>query len=113
MYIALGMHVLLSTIGSRGDVQPVLALALELRSLGHQARLCAPPDFRESVEGYGVEFVGVGPMVRQAGSQSTPVNFSPDAIRDLMRDTIAGQFATLSKAAEGCDVIVASTALEY
>ena len=41
------MQVLLSSIGSRGDVQPLLALALELRTLGHQARLCVAPNFKE------------------------------------------------------------------
>jgi vancomycin aglycone glucosyltransferase len=40
------MRVLLSTIGSRGDVQPLVALALELTALGHEARLCVPPDFQ-------------------------------------------------------------------
>jgi vancomycin aglycone glucosyltransferase len=38
------MRVLLSTFGSRGDVQPVLALAAALRALGADARVCAPPD---------------------------------------------------------------------
>jgi vancomycin aglycone glucosyltransferase len=38
------MRVLLSTFGSRGDVQPVLALAVALRALGADARVCAPPD---------------------------------------------------------------------
>lgn len=37
------MKVLLSSIGSRGDVQPIIALALELRSLGHEPRLCVAP----------------------------------------------------------------------
>lgn len=37
------MKVLLSSIGSRGDVQPLLALAIELRSLGHLPVLCVPP----------------------------------------------------------------------
>ena len=32
------MRVLLSTIGSRGDVQPLVALALELRALGQEVR---------------------------------------------------------------------------
>jgi UDP:flavonoid glycosyltransferase YjiC (YdhE family) len=41
------MRVLLSTIGSRGDVQPLVALALELRALGQEVRLCVPPDFRD------------------------------------------------------------------
>lgn len=38
------MRVLLSTFGSRGDVQPMLALAVALRSLGADARVCAPAD---------------------------------------------------------------------
>ena len=47
------MRVLLSTIGSRGDVQPLVALALQLRALGHDVRLCVPPDFREWIDGMG------------------------------------------------------------
>src|SRR5689334_35819 len=109
------MRVLLSTIGSRGDVQPLVALSLELRSRGHQSRLCAPPDFRDFVQGYGVEFVGVGPEVRHVGSAQATASAkpSPEAIRRLVTDTIAGQFATLGEAAAGCDVIVATTALQY
>src|SRR5690349_14586104 len=37
-------RVLLTTFGSRGDVQPVLALAVAVRALGADARVCAPPD---------------------------------------------------------------------
>jgi vancomycin aglycone glucosyltransferase len=33
------MRVLLSTIGSRGDVQPLVALALRLRALGQKNAL--------------------------------------------------------------------------
>ena len=36
------MQVLLSSIGTRGDVQPILALGLELQSLGHRARFVRP-----------------------------------------------------------------------
>ena len=109
------MRVLLSTIGSRGDVQPLLALALELRTQGHQCRLCAPPDFRDFVEAYGVPFVAVGPAVRDVGSarQAPAAKPSPESVRQLVADTIAGQFATLGEAAAGCDVIVAGTALQY
>ena len=39
------MRVLLSSVGTRGDVQPVLSLALEVRRLGHEVRLCIPPNF--------------------------------------------------------------------
>ena len=40
------MQILLSSIGSRGDVQPILALGLELLALGHTARLCTAPNFK-------------------------------------------------------------------
>ena len=58
------MRVLLSTIGSRGDVQPLMALAQQLRESGQEVRLCAPPDFRDWVEGFGFSFVPIGPEVR-------------------------------------------------
>ena len=38
------MRVLLTTWGSRGDIEPLAALALRLRELGADVRVCAPPD---------------------------------------------------------------------
>jgi vancomycin aglycone glucosyltransferase len=38
------MRVLLPTYGSRGDVQPLAALAVRLRVLGAEVAACAPPD---------------------------------------------------------------------
>ena len=55
------MRVLLSTIGSRGDVQPLVALASELKALGQDVRLCVPPDFRDWIEGMGMPVTPIGP----------------------------------------------------
>jgi vancomycin aglycone glucosyltransferase len=41
------MRVLLSTYGSRGDVEPMAGLAAALRALGAEVRVCAPPDFAD------------------------------------------------------------------
>ena len=51
------MRVLLSTHGSRGDVEPLGALAVRLRELGAEVRMCVPPDkeFAELLSGIGVE----------------------------------------------------------
>jgi vancomycin aglycone glucosyltransferase len=38
------MRVLLSTYGSRGDVEPMVGLAVQSRALGAEVRVCAPPD---------------------------------------------------------------------
>ena len=37
------MRVLLSTTGSRGDVEPMVGLAVRLRALRAEVRVCAPP----------------------------------------------------------------------
>lgn len=108
------MRVLLSTIGSRGDVQPLVALAMELRELGHEARLCAPPDFQAWVEGFGIPFVPLGPEVAstaKADSPLLPARPTAEQVRQMMEGTVATQFETIPPAAEGCDVIVAGNAL--
>jgi vancomycin aglycone glucosyltransferase len=41
------MRVLLSTYGSRGDAEPMMGLALQLRAIGAGVPVCAPPHFAE------------------------------------------------------------------
>jgi vancomycin aglycone glucosyltransferase len=111
------MRVLLSTIGSRGDVQPLVALALQLRELGHEARLCAPPDFRLWIEALGFPFVPLGPELHYTARPASPgastpaLPPTPDQVRRMMAGTVAVQFETVPLAARGCDVIVAGNAL--
>jgi UDP:flavonoid glycosyltransferase YjiC (YdhE family) len=50
------MHYGIVAIGSRGDVQPYIALALGLQERGHTTTLLAHENFKEFVEGYGVDF---------------------------------------------------------
>ncbi|MFI2363075.1 glycosyltransferase [Promicromonospora sp. NPDC019610] len=58
------MKALIMTLGTRGDVQPFVALAQALDAAGHEAVLCAPHRFADLVTGNGVTFAGVddGPM---------------------------------------------------
>ncbi|MCA2181145.1 glycosyltransferase [Nonomuraea glycinis] len=107
------MRVLLSTIGTRGDVQPLVALALELRDLGQQVHLCAPPDFRAWIDGLALPVTPIGPPLRTGSrSQAAPSPPSPQQLRQLARDSVTAQFETVAAAAKGCDVIVAATALQ-
>jgi vancomycin aglycone glucosyltransferase len=109
------MRVLLSTIGSRGDVQPLVALALQLRALGQEVRLCVPPDFRDWIDGLGIPVTPIGPALRQATAASPPAAPalpSPERRRQLAEATVATQFETVAAAAQGCDMIVAATALQ-
>ncbi len=54
------MKFVLSAIGSRGDVHPMLALAKGLRAAGHQVTLVAAPTFAERAAQEDVPFVGAG-----------------------------------------------------
>ncbi len=100
------MRVLLSTFGSRGDVEPLLGLAARLRELGAEARLCAPPDFAEVAARVGVPMVPVGWSVRAMVHGPTPPS-QADAPR-VAADLVAAQFNTVAAAAEDCDALVAT-----
>jgi vancomycin aglycone glucosyltransferase len=109
------MRVLLSTIGSRGDVQPLVALALELRALGQEVRLCVPPDFRDWIDGLGLPVTPIGPELRKLTASSppaTPAPLSPERRRQMVEATVATQFETIAAAGQGCDAMVGATALQ-
>jgi vancomycin aglycone glucosyltransferase len=106
------MRVLLSTIGSRGDVQPLVALALHIQTLRQEVRLCVPPDFREWIEGLGIPVTQIGPNVREASRTAAAAPPTPEQLRQLAEASVAAQFQTIAAAAQGCDVLLAATALQ-
>ena len=107
------MRILLSTIGSRGDVQPLVALGLQLKELGQEVHMCVPPDFRDWIEGLGMTVTPIGPELRSTGKANPmAARPTPEQIRQMMEGTIAAQFETITAAAQGCDMIVGATALQ-
>ena len=67
------MRVLLTTYESRGDVEPLVGLAVEVRALGAEVYVCGPPDqeFAELVAGVGVPLVPIGQPVRPPVTKAT------------------------------------------
>jgi sterol 3beta-glucosyltransferase len=57
------MNIIIPTIGTRGDVQPYIALALGLQRAGHAVTLATHPCMRGQVESYGVPFAPIGPDI--------------------------------------------------
>jgi vancomycin aglycone glucosyltransferase len=101
------MRAVLSTIGSRGEAQPMVALAVALNNAGHDAVVCAPPDFQQWAQSLGVRYVPVGPWLRGTARQPTGTVPTAQQRRDMIEGTVAEQFAALGSAAEaGCDVVV-------
>lgn len=95
------VRVLLSTWGSRGDVEPRLGLALALRARSVEVRMCAPPDFAERVAEVGVPFVSLGSAVRELVA-SRP---APAQVAAMLVDQ---HFEVVGKVARDCDAVVAT-----
>jgi len=104
------MRVLLSTYGSRGDVEPLVALAVQLRTLGADVRMCAPPD-EEFTELLAREGVSPVPFDRPWRSWERPP--TAEQRRQRVADFIAAQYDTLAGAAAGSDVIVATAMSQF
>ncbi|KAG2219728.1 hypothetical protein INT45_007767 [Circinella minor] len=54
------MHITCLTIGSRGDVQPYIALCKELQTEGHRCRIASHSEYQPWVEDHGIEFRSIG-----------------------------------------------------
>jgi hypothetical protein len=56
----LKMNLVIQVIGSRGDIQPFVALGKELKAHGHRVRLATHLAFRDFVLESGLEFFSIG-----------------------------------------------------
>ncbi|KAI9139660.1 hypothetical protein BKA69DRAFT_1084373 [Paraphysoderma sedebokerense] len=50
------MHITILTIGTRGDVQPFIALSKGLMKHGHKCRIATHKEYQDWIEGHGIEF---------------------------------------------------------
>ncbi len=108
------MKVAIAGVGSRGDIQPLLALALALSRRGHAVDVCGPPDFTAWAAGLGLPYREMGPhfegLVRglQTTAERNPLAvLGSSAVRDLVR----AQFDILPDALRGADLLVGNMAL--
>ena len=53
------MNITIISLGTRGDVQPYVALGLGLKKAGHNVRLATHGEFSSFVDSYGLEFFPV------------------------------------------------------
>lgn len=101
------MRVLLSTYGSRGDVQPLVALGRALQSIGVEPLISAPADaeFVELLEREGLPLAPAFMPVRQWIEQAKQSGLR---LPQLAARMVPAQFHAIAAAAEGCDAIVAT-----
>jgi sterol 3beta-glucosyltransferase len=103
------MKALLLTVGSQGDVQPFVALAVRLRAGGHEAVLAAPAIFSGLASAYDVPFVPLELDMGQVGDAVAGRYGLRHVVRfcRAMGRRAAAMLPALETAAEGgADVVV-------
>ncbi len=110
------MRFCIMTLGTRGDVQPYVALAQEFIGRGHSAILCTGESFRGLVEGHGVAFAPAhsdlmamlqtpeGQAVAEGGLRNIggALKYAKEVVNPAFRKSLDDFFAC----AQGADVIV-------
>lgn len=108
----------LLTVGSRGDVEPFVALALALQAEGADVRLATHERFRALAESYGVPFAALpgdpaAMMATEAGRRAIAsgknVGRFLAAFRRLTEDLAVDSWDAARAAMADCDVLVYST----
>ena len=116
------MHYCLVTYGSRGDVQPFIAMALGLMAKGHQVTLAAPGNFQQLVNSYGIDMFplhgDVEEIVNSPECQKVIRSGSDTAfMREMLKKVRAMQvplFDDIYRACKTADAIIAvNTAVFY
>lgn len=101
------MRILLSTYGSRGDVEPIVALAVALRALGAEAIVSAPADL-DFLRLLDRAEVPLAPAFSPVREWIEAAKRMPRDIRVFATAMIGAQYDAIADAVDGCDAIVAT-----
>jgi vancomycin aglycone glucosyltransferase len=89
------MKIACVVLGTRGDVQPMVALATGLIKKGHEVLICAPPENEELVRQNGCQFVTYGINLKNAIKENpekqkggVALKFSPALGKKITDDQI-------------------------
>ena len=72
-----GLHVLLPTLGSAGDVFPVMELGIALQQRGHHATIVTNEFFADPIRGSGLGFIGLGTRQEAEAALADPRLWHP------------------------------------
>ena len=108
------MKIVLAAYGSRGDVEPCVAVARELHGRGHDVVIAVPPDKLGLAESAGLVAVDYGADSREQINMATnfvhnvqnPMTALPQLI-DQVTTIWTGKNETLAALAAGADLLVA------
>ncbi|MEQ1833261.1 MAG: glycosyltransferase [Candidatus Eisenbacteria bacterium] len=106
-------RIVLTTLGSLGDLHPYLALGLELRARGHAVVIATHAGYRSRAESAGLEFAPVRPDYDTFGDLRAVMREAMDerrgsevVLNKFVLPFLRGTHADLLAAARGADLMV-------
>ena len=99
------------TYGSRGDVQPVLALAIELMEAGHEVILAGPPENEAWARDYGLNFRPFGSPFTSYADQFENAHGVSAAIHfaKFLLGEVSLQFEQAAEIMAGADLVIGAS----
>lgn len=105
------MKIVIATCGTRGDIQPLIALARALARRGHQALIAAPPEHGAWVENCDCPFQALGSDFTEMLSHYPRVHTLKPMMGFLgfLRSEIRKQLSQLPGIIEGADLVLGAS----
>ena len=105
-------RIFVATSGSRGDVEPFLALSKALKNAGYDVVLSAPPDFGEWIAAHGIAHHSAGGPARDIVNAFAEAIENDRFFRSLARagyeQKFRALFQSVTEASQGADLLIYS-----
>ncbi|HEY0430658.1 MAG TPA: glycosyltransferase [Pyrinomonadaceae bacterium] len=107
-------RIILTTLGSFGDIHPYMAIATELRARGHQAVIATTELYREKIQAAGFDFVPVRPNILPPQEQDPvmmekvmhPKSGSGFLLNEMLLPFLRDGYEDLLQAVSGADLLL-------
>lgn len=110
------MKITIFAAGSRGDIQPCVALSRGMQQAGYQVRLAAPANFADFIQQHEVEFFSLRGDIQQIMAGDTGREFmesgganplkSIRAVRKMIAPVIMSMAADVYASCQGADALI-------
>ena len=105
-------HIVFATIGSLGDLHPMMALATELQARGHKATIATSAFYRQKVQSSGIGFHPIRPDLspddKALLQQAMELKSGPEfLIREVILPHLRDMYDDLAAIAQHADMLIA------
>ncbi len=103
--------IVITSLGSHGDINPYMAIGKELHKRGHIVVITTSPYYESYIKDHGLEFSPLRPDIQPTNEElykrvTDPIRGSEYIIRELVMPHIKDSYNDISAAANGADLII-------